>query len=237
MTCMKSGTVAPTDRFRVRYLRINLSIVVGLFAAAVAAQWVSGSANSGAISFVANRFNHDVEVSIPTIYNYFLLVSNFGLLTLIYVTIRSNKESGARFWLILAVVFFLMGYDEAASVHERLIGPMASVLPQSPFLTFAWTPVGAAVALAAVAFSFWLRRYVAPEVVRLMVVAGAIYLSGALGFETLGGWIDFYHGRSSNYYFVAIIEESFEMLGMVVFGYGLLRQISLMQSRLHIDLT
>ncbi len=213
-----------------KYLRINSLIIIGLIALSMMSILILESTDNRVLKFLAWRFNHDVEQSVPTIYNYFLLVSNFGLLTYIFLAKQTQNDRDSIYWLILAVVMFLMGYDEAAQVHEKFTQPMRSVLPESPLWHFSWTPIGAffALVVAGVYLPFLLR--LPKAVASLMVLAGATYLFGALMIETLSGWVDFYNDdRGWRFFFLATIEESFEMLGMVIFGYALLRQISLLR--------
>ncbi|WP_171239536.1 hypothetical protein [Ruegeria sp. HKCCA5491] len=216
---------------RSKYFRINSLIIVCLFALSMISILILESTDNRVLKFFAWRFNHDVEQSVPTIYNYFLLVSNFGLLTYVFLIKRTQKDSDSVYWLILAVVMFLMGYDEAAQVHEKFTQPMRSILPESPLWHFSWTPIGAFFALVVGGFYLPFLMRLPKAVASLMALAGATYLFGALMVETLGGWVDFYNDdRGWRFFLLATIEESFEMLGMVIFGYALLRQISFLQN-------
>jgi hypothetical protein len=62
---------------------------------------------------------------------------------------------------------------------------------------------------------------------RLFMIAGIIYVSGALGIEMIGGYYaDYYQHNNIIYAFITTIEEVLEMLGVAVFIYGLLSYIS-----------
>lgn len=58
-----------------------------------------------------------------------------------------------------------------------------------------------------------------------MLVAGFVYISGALGIETLAGAYNFYYDRDWQFHLLAKVEETFEMAGMILFGYALLLHI------------
>ncbi|WP_238178428.1 hypothetical protein [Calothrix sp. 336/3] len=58
------------------------------------------------------------------------------------------------------------------------------------------------------------------------LVAGLIYLSGAIGCELIGGYILDSRMRGIFYLIIITLEESLEMLGIAVFIYGLLSHIS-----------
>lgn len=217
-----------------KFLRANLIAIAVLCVGSLLSIAVSSHSESRAVIFLSSRFNHDVELSLPTIYNYALILMNCGLALLIWMSGRNRGDRDAPYWLFMAVALFLMGYDEAARMHEQLSVPMQAIVPETPLLYFPWTPVGAIVALGVAAiFVPFLRRLPGP-VVRLMVAAGAIYLIGALGVETLGGWTEYHFDRDWRFYALATIEESCEMLGMVVFGYALFLHIAGMRPPLRV---
>ena len=59
---------------------------------------------------------------------------------------------------------------------------------------------------------------------RLFILAGLIYLSGAIGMETVAGHfvVPVWGDQGMKYVFCAAIEEFLEMIGIVVFMYALL---------------
>jgi hypothetical protein len=60
----------------------------------------------------------------------------------------------------------------------------------------------------------------------LFLLAGAIYVSGALGMESIGAYIgDVISFNTKAYWLVSIFEELLEMFGVVVFIYSLLSYI------------
>ena len=213
---------------RRKFVHANLFVVAILALIAPLARSLTSLYTSEVSIFLARRFYHDVEISIPTLYNYALIIFNLGLTMLLYINSRRKDLPEARFWMLVSFVLFLMGYDEAASVHENLIRPLRSVFPDSPFLRFAWTPVGVFVSAGVFLFSLRFRKHLPRTVFTMMVFAGLIYLAGVIGFETLGGWLDYHYGRGSLYFIATIAEESSEMVGMIVFSYASLLRISAM---------
>lgn len=212
--------------FHSTYLKINLWVVAALFATSVVATVVDAHASSEALSFLARRFFHDVEISLPTLYNFFLIVVNFAVLAAIALDVRWTGGRDAGHWFGLALVFLLMSYDEAAQVHERTIGPMRELLPPSPFLRFAWTPLGVLFVAAFLAIYLPFLRRLPLRVARPMVLAGVLYVTGALAVETAGGWVAAHFSKNAAYFLVATIEETFEMTGMALFGYALLLHVA-----------
>lgn len=221
MTHHADGTVL-SAAFRRLYLRLNAWIILGLFVLSLVAFLIAERVGEGPLVFLLQRFFHDVELSLPTLYNYFLLVANFALLAAIVLSLHARSGNDVWHWTGLAAAMLLMSYDEAAEVHEDIARKMSTVLPDSPFLKYAWTPLGALVVIV-FALLYWpfLRR-LPRRVAQMMALAGVIYVTGALGVETAGGWLDYYFGQHFWYHVVSAIEESMEMGGMVVFGYALL---------------
>ena len=77
----------------------------------------------------------------------------------------------------------------------------------------------------ALLFSGFLRKLPA-ETRRNLLVAGAVYVAGALGMEMAGGYyfsVD--EVPDFTYAMMAIVEESLEMFGVILFLRGLLRHL------------
>lgn len=171
-------------------------------------------------------FFFDVEVSFPTLLNFGLILLNSAFSLLIYLSTRNERKPYGKYWLGLAFLLLFMAYDEAAGLHEKLMEPVGALLPVHPLLHFPWTVVGAAtasiIALLYVPFLTKLPRRVAT----LLLISGSIYLSGALGIETVGGVYDSYYEMDWRYHSIATVEEIFEMTGQVIFGYTALLYIA-----------
>ena len=144
-------------------------------------------------------------------------------------------------WSILSGIFLLMSIDEVAKIHEALGETVAAVLGfvgYSPggLLYAAWVIPGAifvfVVALAYLRFFFDL-----PKKTRLwFLVAGALFVVGALGMEMLNSRLSSFYGweglesmPNKVKMIIAVqtaLEELFEMSGVVVFIYALLSYAS-----------
>ncbi len=131
----------------------------------------------------------------------------------------------ARDWAILAVGMLTMAFDEVFGFHERLIEPMQRMLGGGNLgaLTYAWVvPAMGMVVLIAVYFVRFLAalpRFVAS----LMILSGAVFLGGAIGFEMLGGWYWANYGYSPTQSAIVIAEEILEYVGVCLFIYAALR--------------
>lgn len=101
--------------------------------------------DSRVIQLVAQRFLHDEEVSLPTFFNFLLILSNVYLMLTIFLACMWQPEAQKYYWLGLVLSFCILAYDEAAQLHEQVMDPMREVLMTHPLLHFSWTPLGAAV--------------------------------------------------------------------------------------------
>lgn len=128
-----------------------------------------------------------------------------------------------RFWpfVVLAAAALLLSADEAAMLHERLAG-LASWLGLSISWGYQWIIVGVPVAVLAGVVLLWLARSLDPLLRKRLVVAGFVFLLGAIGGEVLGGMITKVDvGLSNDISYLAhsaaiLIEETLEVCGALL---------------------
>jgi hypothetical protein len=115
-----------------------------------------------------------------------------------------------RHWWALAIGFGYASLDEAAELHEHLGGH----LELGGILYFDWViPALAILAVLAAVFLPFVRALPSPVRTRL-VVAGVIYVAGALVMELpLGWWTERAGPDSFGYAMIDWFEETLEMLG------------------------
>lgn len=120
------------------------------------------------------------------------------------------------YWLALAAVFVYLTTDEALAIHERSSEPIRQALGVGGFLYFAWViPATGLLVLFVVAFIPFLRTLDRRLRVRLLV-AGAIYVGGALIFEMISAYFFDSYGPGPGRHIASMIEESLEMVGLLV---------------------
>lgn len=129
---------------------------------------------------------------------------------------RLSRQNGWRWhWLALSIGLLLMSIDEAVSVHEFLGAIFLPGIVFTGFFSFSWTVIALpVVAVIALLFMPFIQHQPSPTRIRL-IVAGAAYLTGALGFELLGGSLS-ESSTSIAYLACVVCEESLEMIGMVL---------------------
>ncbi len=173
-------------------------------------------------SFV-RLFYLDAEANVPTWYSASALLLCSALLTTIACAKRAQQDPFVRHWAGMAILFLGMSIDEEAILHEMAIRPLHSALHTGGLLYYAWVVPGAAfVLLFALAYLRFLWR-LPPRTRVLFCVAGAVYVGGAIGVESLSGLRAARHGEGDAVYvMIATVEELMEMTGVIVFIYALL---------------
>lgn len=166
-------------------------------------------------------FDFDSEKNIPTIYSGISIVFCSFLLHKIYS--ESDKTVSPRWpWFLLSVIFLFLAFDEMFEIHERLMVPVKQTFQVSGFLHYAWViPYGIALIVLGIALLKFL--YELPRnILYLFVVAGSIFVMGALGLEMIGGKLVTLDSSSSYLFFaLTTIEESLEMVGIAIFIFAL----------------
>jgi hypothetical protein len=171
------------------------------------------------LRMVIDKFHLDREANVPTWFSSAMMLGAAALM--IWIGLRARRE-GARLgrrWIVLGAIFVLMSMDEVASFHEMLIHPVRERLGLEHICIFhfAWVvPAMAVLAVLAVAYlTFFLAL---PARTRWgLLGAAAIFISGAIGMEMVGGTLAARDLRESTAFAVTVtIEETLELLGMVL---------------------
>jgi hypothetical protein len=214
-------------RLNPRRIAAGMLIVIALLAAMHVAQlcvyYYVG--DSDVFDFV-ELIDFDYEANLPSLYSSLAILFCAVLLWLIAVDKKASGEAYRYHWLGLAVIFTFLGVDEAISLHEE-IGDLVEAVAwfeAAGYLFFAWVvPYGMLlVVFAVIYFKFVLSL---PRKTMLMfVVAGCLFIFGAVGIEIISAREADLHGSETVYYSVLYtLEELCEMIAIVLFSNGLLR--------------
>lgn len=166
------------------------------------------------------------EANIPAWYASSTLLACSGVLATIALAKTRVRDRYARHWAVLSVVFLALSLDEAAILHEMSAKPLRAWLHTSGLLDDAWVIPGF---LGVCALGVSYLRFLAhlpPETRRLFVIAGTLFLGGALGVEALAGRHLALHGSNNVLAEVLMtMEEVLEMAGVIVFIHALLAYV------------
>ncbi len=178
---------------------------------------------SNPVVLVIDLFSVNTEETIPTWYSTILLFMAACGLAVIATGKRAEQDVYARHWIGLAVIFVYLSIDEGAAIHDILAEPLQKAFSTTGFLAFGWQIVAAPLLIifALVYLRFLLQ--LPPRTRNLFILAGGLYVGGALIIEGISAnqWsLD--GGVSFGYLTIATVEELFEMWGVVIFIYALL---------------
>ncbi len=175
------------------------------------------------LAYLLAKLNVDGEETIPAWFSSSLLLSCSILLAVIASGVKRAGERYKLHWFTLSIIFALLSLDESIAVHESFIVPMQSLLNTGGLLLFAWVIPGGAFVLVFVLVYLKFLFYLPAQTRRLFMVAGALYISGSLGLEMLGGLQVSLHGMAHIAVFaLQTIEELLEMTGIILFLYALM---------------
>ena len=184
-------------------------------------------------------FDLDVENNIPSYFSSALLFFCFNLLWFIAWVSLNEKRKDYWYWAGLRLIFLFLSVDEAMELHENLMGPVRGLLHASGFFYFAWViPYG--IFAMIVGFLYWRFLFKLPASVKTrMLIAAALYIAGALGFELISGnhYAVTHKQTDLTFAVLALCEESLEMTGVLVFIYALLDYIRLELSHASLTIT
>lgn len=167
--------------------------------------------------------NLDSESSVATWYSILTLAASSILLIAIY---RHHSVKPSRFsvyWLVLGLIFLFLSIDEACSIHEKITKGFLSYGIRFGLVHGQWAVVYGTLMVVLFLFLLPFLKYLNPPLKLRFFVAGAVFVSGAIGMNILGGF--FRHWGILVYHIFTGIEEVLEMIGIALFIRALLLYI------------
>ena len=195
--------------------RILTCVVASLILAGFLAEAWIAFVNNGNSGPVTEFFSLSYEQNISTWVASCLLFSCAVLLTMVAGARRRERAPFQAHWWGLAAGFFYMSLDELVQIHETL---NTSLRFGAGALHFGWVvPATGLVAGLAITYARFLRE-LPGNVRRRFMLAGAIYVGGALGTEfLLGYWTSIAGDQNFTYAMIDLVQESMELIGASVF--------------------
>lgn len=178
-------------------------------------------------SYAMHLFNLDSEKNFPTFFSTLLLVGCSGVLAFIAYARKRQQRKDFWYWTGLSLGFLFLGADEFIEIHEPIGTAIHTSLNTTGVFYFAWIIPYSILALAIVAAYLPFVWKLPKTVKKLMILAGFLYVGGALGMEAVASYFNYQLGERGLYFAVlTTIEESLEMFGLLVFLYALLSYIN-----------
>lgn len=205
-------------------LRWHIGIVTAIHVGNIVALWlryVAVDFRGRVCDTIASFLSVSAEGKLGTFFSGVALLACALLLGIIAYAKSRERERHRTLWALLSLIFLYIAFDEMIQVHEVFGPPLGTALGAKGLLRGWAVPGMIATALVGLAYLRFLIDL--PRRSRfLFVVAGAVYVFGALGMELVGNWYTTDRPQDLSYGIIATIEEIFEMGGIVVFVYALL---------------
>lgn len=205
-------------------------IVLFLVIANIVVQVIKYLTGHRSVFGLVHLFDLNQEKNIPSFFSVFLLLTSALLLFVIAIHEKKIKASDVSKWAILSLIFLYLAADEAFSFHERMDSLGVSLVGERPHNIFYFSWVIPGIAIAFIVAIFFVRFFLRLNTkTRLnFLIAAILYVGGAIGFELIGGqYLSSIEGKENlAYNLLVTVEETLEMVGPIVFIYGLLSYIS-----------
>lgn len=174
---------------------------------------------------VYSLFYVDLENNIPAWFSSSLLLMCCVLLALTAIMKRRISAPFFPHWAGLSVLFLLFSIEESVAVHEQINTALKVWLRTGAFY-FPWVILGAVFALIVASTYLRFLQHLPAETRRFFLLAGVLFVGGAVGVEILGGIYVIRHGpRNFPYAMISAAEELLEMLGIIVFLHALMSHL------------
>ncbi|MGE0316103.1 MAG: hypothetical protein AB7P21_31200 [Lautropia sp.] len=208
----------------------SVATIVLLAVAHAVFQWLRFERGLPEVYGLVRLFDLAAEANLPSFFSSVQIVVCGVLAAAIGLARRAAKDAYATHWLVLGAMLFALAVDEAAEIHELTIRPVRELMPSSSTGLLFWGWVVPAMVLVAVVGVSYLRfvfSYLPASTRNACVLGAALFVGGAIGVEMPEARHVEVHGdRNMRYALFVLVEEVFEMLGMLVLMRGLLRHLA-----------
>jgi hypothetical protein len=170
----------------------------------------------------------DAEANLPTWCSSVLLLACAAAASLMALRTATSR----RGWRLVAALLALLAADEVVCVHERVAAAMlAWVGAHRVARAWVWAVGGAVVAVLGAGLVPFLRG-LAPGLRNGLMLAGAVFVTGGLGFEAIGQLYAASHGWANvPYVTLAAVEELLEMVGALLCFRAIARDLGAVELR------
>ncbi len=198
-----------------RWLLVTVGILLSL---SLCSQLVKYSTGHDHVFGIIPMLYVDYEANLPTWYSSIALLTASLVLFLIALTKRSQSDQFTLHWFFMTGLFFLLSIDEVATIHECAIDPMRRLIDARGVLHYAWVIPGGVFVLVVGAMMSRFLFSLPSRTRNLYLIAGAVFVGGAIGVEMVSAFHAFSHGEKNLLYALIItFEEAMEMLGVIIF--------------------
>ena len=192
-------------------------------AAGVAVEVLGAYAHLSTQSGIVALFSLSYEGNVPTFYSAAILSLASVLLVFSAIAAKKTGDGFVPHWWVLALGFFYIAVDEVFSIHEMAGG----LLQLSGVFYFSWViPAAFVVLIVGLSYLRFLRHLPTRTRWRFLI-AGALYVGGAVAMELpLGYWTEKHGVHNLGYGLIDAVEESLEMLAINLFNLWLIDHLA-----------
>ena len=184
------------------------------------------------------KFLFDDEESIPTYFSAINLLFA-GILLAIITNFKSKlNDPFAMQWNILSILFILLSIDEIAGFHEMTIEPLVQAYHFNGYMRFPWVILGVIFMTGFSLYYFQFLKALPKPYIKGFFCSCLIFLSGSIGLETISAKIFINLQQSPKdlmYNLVTTLEESCEMIGIIMFINVLLSYLKSMNTTINFN--
>lgn len=207
---------------------VGVRWMIGVAAVAISLGWVYGVSRPtlhGVASGILRQFDYNARGTIPQWYLSSLFLAGAGLSWEVWRRERMLVLALRRYWLGLTVLFAYLSLDEFTGYHQDSNWLVHRISYFGWFVQEAWVLLALVLAvLFAIGYFPFLRRL--PRVTaRRLMVAGALFVVGALGFEAVGAFTDTHGFAAVVNVSISGVETGLEMLGAILFVHTVWRHL------------
>lgn len=162
-------------------------------------------------------FQVSAEANMPALFSGIILAVAAALMGVIGLARRAAGAPLARTWLTFAGVLAYLSVDEVAQIHDRTTMGMRQLVGDVGILHYSWIALYAVVVVVVGVLSIAFLRHLPAGTRNRLILAGFLYVLGAMGLEAVEGLLEF----SGQYRSLAMpilvhIEETLEMGSVIL---------------------
>ena len=209
-----------------RVVRLCGVAIAMLCAAHLLMQWFRLNTGHEYVFGFVRLFNLDGEGNAPAWFSSLLLIACAAVLWIITAGVRRRRQPFVAHWGALAAGFTFMSLDETAGIHDAVVGQAIEDRFHPPGYALYFAVPGAVITFAVLLAYLLFLRHLPHRFRVLFVVAGMLYVGGAVGMESVGGAVGGTYGWNSwALHLCVFAEETLEMVGVALFLYALLEYV------------
>lgn len=173
--------------------------------------------------FLEAMFQITSEYNVPTFFSSFILV----LAGVWLILIARLSDRYKIHWFLLGVVFIFLALDESLLIHEGISRLTRENVEVEGNLSYGTWVIPYLILTAVLGAFYWKFVFQLPKrTMWLFIISGGIYVGGAAGFELVEGFVFTNYGETTLYKLVHWSQEVVEMLGIILFNFGLIDYLS-----------